>query len=185
MAGRQEKGRALSTSSLLFPGERGADWCGLNPFSGVKVDFLSAAHHLAWTQYPATWLCESCAILWLVLRATRSSWARAGVLLMLSGLMLNAAVTEANAGVMPVVGMPSTLRPSGPMWGAATPTTRLSFLADQARLGLFSVGDLMLLFGGIVIVGVGLRRTFELSADSNCRAHHRFGTDNVRHESDS
>jgi hypothetical protein len=134
-------------------------WCGLNPFSGVTVNILSAAHHLAWTQYPATWICESCAILWLVLRAMRSSLVRVGVLLMLSGLVMNAVVTEANAGVMPVVGMPSTLRPSGPMWGAATPKTRLSFLADQARLGLFSVGDLLMLFGGIVIVGVGLRRT--------------------------
>jgi hypothetical protein len=149
------------------------------------VDILSAAHHLAWTQYPAVWLCESCAILWLVLRAVRSPLARAGVLLMLSGLMLNAVVTEANAGVMPVVGMPSTLRPSGPMWGAATPKTRLSFLADQAQLGLFSVGDLMLLFGGMVIVGVGLRRTFKTGGSLNWRLPPGIDAASVRRESDS
>lgn len=126
---------------------------------GLIVDILSAAHHLAWTQYPAVWLCEACAILWLVLRAMRSPLARVGVLFMLSGLLLNAVVTDANAGVMPVVDMPSTIRPSGPMWGPATAETRLSFLADQARLGLFSIGDVMLLCGGFAIVAAGLRRT--------------------------
>lgn len=82
---------------------------------------------------------------------------------MLAGLMLNAVVTDANAGVMPVVDMPTTVRPSGPMWGAATSETRLSFLADQGRLGLFSIGDLMLLCGGLSILGAGLRRTGALS----------------------
>lgn len=77
---------------------------------------------------------------------------------MLAGLMLNAIVTDANAGVMPVVGMPSTVHPAGPMWAAATYKTRLAFLADQAGLGLFSVGDMMLMFGGLFVVGAGLRR---------------------------
>lgn len=83
---------------------------------------------------------------------------------MVAGLLLNAIVTDANAGVMPVVGMPSGLHPVSSMWEAAKPTTRLPYLADQASLGLFSVGDLMLLFGGIVIVGACLRRTFHLFA---------------------
>jgi hypothetical protein len=82
----------------------------------------------------ACWLCESCAILWLVVRAIRSPWVRAGVLLMLCGLMLNALVTEANAGTMPVVGLPSTLHPASPLWRAATSHTRLPFLADQATV---------------------------------------------------
>jgi hypothetical protein len=125
------------------------------------MNILSAAHHLAWTQYPTIWLCESCAILWLVLRAFRSPWIRAGVLLMLCGLMLNALVTEANAGTMPVVGMPSRLHPASPTWRAATSNTRLPFLADQARLGLFSVGDFVLLFGGILVFASGLYRTLK------------------------
>ena len=123
------------------------------------MHFLSAAHQLAWAQHPAIWLCESCAILWLVVRAVRSPLVRAGVLLMLCGLMLNAVVTDANAGVMPVVGMPSSVRPVSPMWQAATSNTRLSFLADQARLGLFSVGDISLIFGGTLVVTFYLRRT--------------------------
>jgi len=134
------------------------------------VDILSAAHHLAWAQYPAIWLCEACAILWLVLRALRSSWARVGVLLMLSGLMLNAIVTDANAGVMPVVGMPSTVQPAGPMWAAATYKTRLAFLADQAGLGLFSVGDMMLMFGGLFVVGAVLRTKFWIRGRVPCEA---------------
>jgi len=125
------------------------------------VNLLSAVHQLAWTQYPTIWLCESCAILWLVVRAVRSPWVQAGVVLILCGLMLNALVTDANAGAMPVVGMPSTLHPASPMWRAATPKTQLAFLADQARLGLFSVGDLVMLLGGILIVGICLRRSLK------------------------
>jgi len=151
----------------------------------VIVDILSAAHHLAWTQYPAVWLCEACAILWLVLRAMRSSLARVGVLLMLSGLLLNAVVTDANAGVMPVVDMPSTVRPSGPMWGPATSETRLSFLADQARLGLFSFGDLMLLCGGFSIVFAGLRRTGMIRGKLDCRLQPGINTDSLAPKSDS
>lgn len=126
------------------------------------MNLLSTVHQLAWTQYPAIWLCESFAILWLVVRAVRSPWVGAGVLLMVCGLMLNALVTDANAGTMPVVGMPSTMHPANPMWQAATPKTRLAFLADQAHLGLFSVGDLAILFGGILIVAICLRRTLKI-----------------------
>lgn len=131
------------------------------------MSLLSVVHQLAWTQYPAIWLCESCAILWLVLRAVRSPWVQAGVLLMLCGLMLNALVTDANAGAMPVVGMPSTLHPVSPMWQAATPKTRLAFLGDQVRLGLFSVGDLAMLFGGILIVAICLHRTLKAEDSLN------------------
>lgn len=127
----------------------------------TPLHFLSAAHHLAWMEHPVIWLCESCAILWLALRVLRSPWVRTGVLLMLSGLGMNALVTDANAGSMPVVGMPSTVRPASPMWHGATLHTRLPLLADQAQLGLFSIGDLALLFGGILIVGICLQRTLK------------------------
>src|SRR5712691_7285479 len=125
------------------------------------------AHQLAWMQHPAIWLCESCAILWLVLRAVRSPWVRTGVLLMLSGLMLNALVTGANAGAMPVVGMPSSVHPASPMWRAASSNTRLPVLADQARLGLFSVGDLALLLGGILIITFCLRRGLKVRGSAS------------------
>ena len=80
---------------------------------------------------------------------------------MLGGLISNALVIQANAGIMPVVGMPSRLQATSPLWQAATSNTRLLFLADQARLGLFSVGDLVLLFGGILIVATYLHRALK------------------------
>jgi hypothetical protein len=78
---------------------------------------------------------------------------------MLCGLGMNALVTDTNAGSMPVVGMPSTVRPASPMWQGATLQTRMPLLADQARIGLFSIGDIALLFGGILIVAICFRRT--------------------------
>ena len=125
------------------------------------MHFVTMAHQLAWMEHPAIWLCESCAILWLVLRVVRSPLVRTGVLLMLCGLGMNALVTDTNAGSMPVVGMPSTVRPASPMWQGATFQTRLPILADQARLGLFSIGDIALLGGGILIVAICLRQTLE------------------------
>ena len=77
---------------------------------------------------------------------------------MLCGLISNAFVIHANAGIMPVLGMPSRLHVPSPLWQAATSNTRLLFLADQARLGLFSIGDLVLLFGGILVVATYLHR---------------------------
>jgi hypothetical protein len=122
------------------------------------MHLFSAAHELAWTQHPVVWLCESCAILWLILRAVRRPMIGTGVLLMLCGLGMNALVTGANAGSMPVVEMPSTIRPASPLWRAANSHTRLPLLADQGKLGLFSVGDLFLLFGGGLILTICLRR---------------------------
>ncbi len=132
------------------------------------MHFVLAAHQLAWMEHPGIWLCESCAILWLVLRVVRSPLVRTGVLLMLCGLGLNALVTDSNAGSMPVVGMPSTVHPASPMWQGATWQTRLPLLADQARLGLFSIGDIALLFGGIVIIAICLRRTLEGNRSRTC-----------------
>ena len=136
------------------------------------VHFVLAAHQLAWMEHPAIWLCGSCAILWLVLRVIRSPLVRTGVLLMLCGLGMNALVTDTNAGSMPVVGMPSTVRPASPMWQGATLQTRLPLLADQARLGLFSIGDIALLFGGILVVAICLRRTLERAARQGVQTAH-------------
>ena len=138
-------------------------------FGGWTVHLLSAVHELAWTQYPVIWLCGSCAILWLVIRSVRSPWVGTSAVLVLFGLMLNGAVTAANAGTMPVVGMPATLHPVSPLWQAATSQTRLAFLADRAGLGLFSVGDLLMFFGGILLVAICLHRVFrKTNSPSGC-----------------
>jgi hypothetical protein len=122
------------------------------------MHLVIAIHHFAWTEHPAIWLCASCAILCLVLRAVRSPVVRTGVLLMLCGLGMNALVTNTNAGSMPVIGMPPSVHPASPMWHGGTLQTRLPLLADQARLGLFSIGDISLLLGGLLIVAICLQR---------------------------
>ncbi len=139
------------------------------------MHFVTMTHQLAWMEHPAIWLCESCAILWLVLRVVRSPLVRTGVLLMLCGLGMNALVTDSNAGSMPVVGMPPTVRPASPMWQGATFQTRMPLLADQARLGLFSIGDIALLGGGILIVTICLRRTHERARQEVRKNTYYFG----------
>ena len=144
------------------------------------VNLLFAAHHLAWTQHPTIWLCESAAILWLALRAVRSRWVRLGALLMLCGLMLNGLVIGANAGTMPVVGIPPTLHPASPMWRAATPATQLAFLADQERLDWFSIGDLVMILGGILIIAIcGLRTLKARTYRAPNRSEMRCSTETV------
>jgi hypothetical protein len=109
----------LRVSVAYFPGwlvegdlGSGLVWhraCSLFTFTlGEDRAFRHNGTQLAWMEHPAIWLCESCAILWLVLRAVRFPVVRTGVLLMLCGLGMNARVTDTNAGSMPVIGMPST-----------------------------------------------------------------------------
>lgn len=138
------------------------------------MHFVIMAHQLAWMEHPAIWLCASCAILWLVLRLVRSPLVRTGVLLMLCGLGMNALVTDSNAGSMPVVGMPATMRPASRMWQGATLQTRMPVLADQARLGLFSIGDIVLLSGGILIVTICLRQRFEKTRSTQAASAFRI-----------
>ena len=98
---------------------------------------ISSQRHISWRGWniqrsgcvSPVQSCGSC------LRAVRSPLVRTGVLLMLCGLGMNALVTDTNAGSMPVIGMPPTVRPASPMWQGATLQTRLPLLADQARLG--------------------------------------------------
>lgn len=97
---------------------------------------------------------------------------------MLCGLTLNALVIEVNAGQMPVVGMPRTLHPINLTWQAATSNTRLPFLADQARLRMFSVGDITLICGSILVLAIWVRRILmiRLGFRSVNSAHFRQGS---------
>lgn len=81
---------------------------------------------------------------------------------MLCGLILNTLVVEMNAGQMPVVGMPRTFQPMNSTWQAATSKTHLPFLADQAWLGMFSVGDITLICGGILVLAICMRRILRM-----------------------
>jgi hypothetical protein len=107
-------------------------------------------------EHPAIWLCVSCAILARVACGSipRGSDRRSGNALRPGN---ECSSNGHQCGSMPEIGMPSSVHPASPMWHAAS-QTRLPLLADQARLGLFSVGDIALLLGGILIVAICLRR---------------------------
>lgn len=84
---------------------------------------------------------------------------------------MNGLVTSANAGTMPVIGMPATIHPASQIWQAATPETRLPLLADHAQLGLFSVGDIVMLFGGSLVLAICVgRASQEGSRNGLCKA---------------
>jgi len=84
--------------------------------------------------------------------------------------MLNALVTDANAGATPVVGIAPHSASSEPrVAGRDAQNARLAFPADQAQLGLFSVGDLVTLFGGILIVAICLGRILKTEGSLNCK----------------
>ena len=136
------------------------------------MHLVIAIHQFVWMEHPAIWLCASCAILWLVLRAVRSPVVRTGVLLVLCGLGMNALVTNTNAGSMPVIGMPPSVHPASPMWHGGTLQTRLPLLADQARLGLFSIGDIALLLGVFL--------SWRSSCDGCLLVHHNKGSESFR-----
>src|SRR4051812_3815071 len=76
--------------------------------------------------------------------------ARLGCLMAVAGLVMNACVTQLNGGVMPVVGMPSSFQPAGPLWVPAA-GGHLLFMADHAANFYFSIGDI-LLRGGFAIL---------------------------------
>lgn len=70
----------------------------------------------------------------------------------LIGILFNGCVTLANHAVMPVVGMPATMIILGPIWVRATVNSHLLWLADQYSLFYFSVGDMFLYAGAILLL---------------------------------
>ena len=73
-----------------------------------------------------------------------------GRLLILLGVTCNAVVTLANDGVMPAMGMPRGFHPADPIWQAHG--KHLTFLADQWYWNFFSVGDMLMLVGSLLVV---------------------------------
>ena len=70
--------------------------------------------------------------------------------MLVTGLLMNACVTELNGGVMPVVGMPAAFQPAGPIW-TGDRGGHLLFIADHASIFYFSIGDIILC-GGFAIL---------------------------------
>lgn len=111
-----------------------------------------ATRAFMWMGHPMEWFVIACAAVWFTRKAVTSGPAKWARLISIVGLCLNASVTNANGGTMPVVGMPARFVAASTLWQRAGSHTRLLFLADQHCLWYFSVGDLLLIGGGIVLV---------------------------------
>jgi len=98
---------------------------------------------------------EYCLLFWVTLLG----WAVAilirskirGGFLILLGVTSNALVTSLNGGIMPTVGL-STYIPDHPIWDVSG-HGRWLMLADQAALYRFSIGDILLITGGVTLLG--------------------------------
>jgi len=111
------------------------------------VDF----YYLAWRLNPWVWALEiSLFIVVLRVIARDNFIAKLACFMLVTGLFMNACVTELNGGVMPVVGMPAAFQPAGPIWSANS-AGHLLFIADHASIFFFSIGDLILC-GGFAIL---------------------------------
>lgn len=109
--------------------------------------FLTITLWLFWKAYPSLLVCT---LFWLdviwIIHAKRLLRGLAGFIILL-GVASNAAVTEANGGVMPVIGMPRNLHSASPVWCRATAHHHFLILADHAAIRFFSIGDLLLIAG--------------------------------------
>ena len=125
------------------------------------IVFLTITVWLFWKAHPSLLICT---LFWLdviwIIHAKRLLRGLAGFIILL-GVALNAVVTEANGGVMPVVGMPKNLRSASPVWCGATAHHHFLILADHAAMRFFSVGDLLLLAGASAFLLARLYRAFK------------------------
>jgi hypothetical protein len=75
-----------------------------------------------------------------------------GAIFLALGILSNAIAILANRRTMPVVGMPAHFRPASAIWQSANAHSRLLPLADHASISFFSIGDLFLLAGALVLI---------------------------------
>jgi len=105
-----------------------------------------------WRINPLTWIAEVVLLAYLFrVIASKHSIFRTGYVMVILGLVMNAWVTTLNAVTMPVMGMPSTFRPAGPIWTAVASDSRLLFLADNVALNYYSLGDVVMRCGLVVL----------------------------------
>lgn len=119
---------------------------------------MNESHCLAWNYYPVIWLLTCIAIIWLTRIAISGISGIIVRLLMLLGLGLNATVTFANGNVMPVVGMPQGFKAASALWIPASKSHHLLLLADQSSLLYYSVGDIILRVGALILLLCWLKK---------------------------
>jgi hypothetical protein len=110
------------------------------------------AFRFLWQWYPSLW---TCALFWLVVAAVEFWMIRSGEIKMnwrknviWAGAAMNAAVTLANDGRMPVLGKFAPMS----LWVVGT-GKRLLFLCDRFNGGwaIFSLGDFFIIAGVVVL----------------------------------
>jgi hypothetical protein len=120
----------------------------------MKTAFKGIAMLVTWVAWKHTASLSMCWLFWLTVLAVeiRIKQVNYGVVFLIIGTASNALVTLLNNGVMPVVGMPSTVRAMFPIWHTAEAGNRMLLLADHASLLYFSVGDLCILAGCLIVL---------------------------------
>jgi hypothetical protein len=109
---------------------------------------------VTWLAWKHTASLSMCWLFWLTVLTVeiRIRQVNYEVVLLTVGTASNALVTLLNHGVMPVVGMPSSIRATYPIWQMAGAGNQMLILADHASLWYFSVGDLCMLAGGLLLL---------------------------------
>ncbi|MGA9389529.1 MAG: DUF5317 family protein [Candidatus Sulfotelmatobacter sp.] len=136
----------------------------------MKTVFKGVAVLVTWVAWKHTASLSMCWLFWLTVLAVeiRIKQLNYGVVLLIIGTASNALVTLLNDGVMPVVGMPATLQATFPIWHVAGTGNRMLILADHASLWYFSVGDLCMQAGCLILLakfvqfdprGIGLTKS--------------------------
>jgi hypothetical protein len=120
----------------------------------MKTAFKGVAVLVTWLAWKHTASLSMCWLFWLTVLTIemRIRQFNYGVVLLIVGTASNALVTLLNDGVMPVVGMPATVQARFPIWHMAGAGNRMLILADQASLSYFSVGDLCMQAGCLVLL---------------------------------
>jgi hypothetical protein len=120
----------------------------------MKTALKGVAVLVTWLAWKHTASLSMCWLFWLTVLTIemRIRQFNYGVVLLIVGTASNALVTLLNDGVMPVVGMPATVQARFPIWHMAGAGNRMLILADQASLSYFSVGDLCMQAGCLVLL---------------------------------
>jgi hypothetical protein len=126
----------------------------------MKIAFKGVAVLVTWLAWKHTASLTMCWLFWLTVLAVevRIRQVNYGVLFLILGTASNALVTLLNDGVMPVVGMPAKLQATYPIWQMAGAGNRMLILADHASLSYFSVGDLCIQVGCLVLLANFVQR---------------------------
>jgi hypothetical protein len=126
----------------------------------MKTAFKGLAALVTWLAWKHTASLTMCWLFWLTVLAVeiRIRQVNYGVLLLILGTASNALVTLLNDGVMPVVGMPAKLQATYPIWQMAGAGNRMLILADHASLSYFSIGDLCIQAGCLVLLAKFVQR---------------------------